>query len=311
MGLIKRPDELQVKTSIAALIYGQPGIGKTTLALSSPNPVLFDYDGGVHRVNAAHRVPTVQIKSWEETNEVLTSEEIKEFDTIVIDTAGKMLDFMTSFILKTDPKLGTRDGALQLKGYGVRKQMFITFLKTVSMMGKNVVFVAHEREEKNGEDKQVRPEIGGSSVNDLIKELDLVGYMEAIGKKRTISFDPCEKFYGKNTCNLPSIIDIPTLLDSAGNVVKGNTFLSDVIKTYQAYQAKQTEKSGEYEAILDVIREKVESVVDATTANTVAEELKTLNHIFDSKIQAATILQKKASELGLKLNKTNKTYEAA
>ena len=68
-------------------------------------------------------------------------------------------------------------------------------------MGKSVIFVAHEREEKNGEDKQIRPEIGGSSAGDLIKELDLVGYMEAIGKDRTISFDPCEKFYGKNTCN--------------------------------------------------------------------------------------------------------------
>ena len=64
MGLIKKPNELTVKTTLSALIYGQPGMGKTTLALSAPNPVLFDYDGGIHRVNAAHRVPTVQITSW-------------------------------------------------------------------------------------------------------------------------------------------------------------------------------------------------------------------------------------------------------
>lgn len=76
MGLIKKPNELTVKTTLSALIYGQPGMGKTTLALSAPNPVLFDYDGGIHRVNAAHRVPTVQITSWEETNEVLSSEEL-------------------------------------------------------------------------------------------------------------------------------------------------------------------------------------------------------------------------------------------
>lgn len=49
-------------------------------------------------------------------------------------------------------------------------------------MGKSVIFVAHEREEKVGDEKQIRPEIGGSSAGDLIKELDLVGYMEAIGK---------------------------------------------------------------------------------------------------------------------------------
>lgn len=51
MGLIKKPNELTVKNALSALIYGQPGMGKTTLALSSPQPLLLDFDGGVHRVN--------------------------------------------------------------------------------------------------------------------------------------------------------------------------------------------------------------------------------------------------------------------
>lgn len=42
MGLIKKPNELQVKKTLSALIYGQPGMGKTTLALSSPHPLLLD-----------------------------------------------------------------------------------------------------------------------------------------------------------------------------------------------------------------------------------------------------------------------------
>ena len=40
MGLIKKPNELTVKNALSALIYGQPGMGKTTLALSSPQPLL-------------------------------------------------------------------------------------------------------------------------------------------------------------------------------------------------------------------------------------------------------------------------------
>ena len=58
MGLIKKPNELVVKTNLSALIYGQPGMGKTTLALSAPHPLLLDFDGGIHRVNAALRVDT-------------------------------------------------------------------------------------------------------------------------------------------------------------------------------------------------------------------------------------------------------------
>ena len=159
MGLIKKPNELQVKKTLSALIYGQPGMGKTTLALSAPHPLLLDFDGGVHRVNAAHRVDTVQITKWEEVDEVMQSPEIADYATFVIDTAGKMLSFMDKYIMQNNPKMRKADGTLSLQGYGVRKNMFINFVNQVSLMGKSVIFVAHEREEKNGEEKQIRPEI--------------------------------------------------------------------------------------------------------------------------------------------------------
>ncbi|CAG9926709.1 MULTISPECIES: ATP-binding protein [Bacteroides] len=310
MGLIKKPNELTVKTTLSALIYGQPGMGKTTLALSAPNPVLFDYDGGIHRVNAAHRVPTVQITNWEETNQVLFSDDIKEFDTIVIDTAGKMLSFMDKFIMQTNPKMRKADGTLSLQGYGVRKNMFINFVSQVSLMGKSVIFVAHEREEKNGEDKQIRPEIGGSSAGDLIKELDLVGYMEAIGKDRTISFDPCEKFYGKNTCNLPSRIKLQVIIDEKGTIIGKNDFMSNIIRTYKEYQSKQTELSTEYEQLLDSIRDSIEQITDADSANEVMSGILDMQHIFDSKLQASQLLDKKCKALGLKFDRNTKKYAA-
>ena len=34
MGLIKKPNELNVNVRIKMLVYGQPGSGKTTMALS-------------------------------------------------------------------------------------------------------------------------------------------------------------------------------------------------------------------------------------------------------------------------------------
>ncbi len=283
----------------------------TTLALSAPNPVLFDYDGGIHRVNAAHRVPTVQITSWDETNQVLSSEEIKEFSTIVIDTAGKMLSFMDKAIMAANPKMKKADGTLSLQGYGVRKNMFINFVNQVTLMGKSVIFVAHEREEKVGDEKQIRPEIGGSSAGDLIKELDLVGYMEAIGKDRTISFDPCEKFYGKNTCNLPSRIKIPVIIDESGTVTGKNDFMTNIINTYKGYQTKQTELSSEYDAILDAIRDTVEQVTDVQSANSVREAIAGMTHIFDSKVRAGMLLNEKCKKLGLKFNKLSNKYEPA
>lgn len=311
MGLIKKPNELVVKTNLSALIYGQPGMGKTTLALSAPHPLLLDFDGGIHRVNAAHRVDTVQISKWEEVDEVMQSPEVTEYATFVIDTAGKMLSFMDKYIMQNNTKMRKADGTLSLQGYGLRKNMFINFVNQVSLMGRSVIFVAHEREEKVGDEKQIRPEIGGSSAGDLIKELDLVGYMEAIGKKRTISFNPCEKFYGKNTCNLPERMEIPTLINDKGELIGENNFMTNIINTYSKYQAKQTELSSEYEDLMEVIKAQIEMVNDVESANNVAKSLAGMQHIFDSKIQAGILLNKRCKELGLKLNKVSKQYEAA
>lgn len=311
MGLIKKPNELVVKTNLSALIYGQPGMGKTTLALSAPHPLLLDFDGGIHRVNAAHRVDTVQISKWEEVDEVMRDPDIAGYQTIVIDTAGKMLSFMDKYIMQNNPKMRKADGTLSLQGYGLRKNMFINFVNQVSLMGKSVIFVAHEREEKVGDEKQIRPEIGGSSAGDLIKELDLVGYVEAIGKKRTISFNPCEKFYGKNTCNLPERMEIPTLINDKGELIGENNFMTNIINTYSKYQAKQTELSSEYEDLMEVIKAQIEMVNDVESANNVSKSLASMQHIFDSKIQAGILLNKRCKELGLKLNKVSKQYEAA
>lgn len=36
------------------MIYGQAGMGKSTVALSAPKPLLLDFDNGVKRMNMAH-----------------------------------------------------------------------------------------------------------------------------------------------------------------------------------------------------------------------------------------------------------------
>lgn len=311
MGLIKKPNELQTKKTLYVLIYGQPGMGKSTLALSAPNPLLLDFDGGVHRVNAAHRVDTVQISKWEEVDEVLNSPEIAEYQTIVIDTAGKMLSFMDKYIMQNNQKMKKADGTLSLQGYGVRKNMFINFVNQVSLLGKSVVFVAHEREEKNGDEKQIRPEIGGSSAGDLIKELDLVGYMEAIGKKRTISFNPCEKFYGKNTCNLPERLEVPAIINEKGDITGDNNLMTKIIQAYSAYQEKQNELTNDYEDLIDLIRSNIDAITDADSANATMEDILKMTHIFDSKVRASQMINEKCKELGLKFNKVKKQYEAA
>jgi len=309
--LIKKPFELSVQPTIKTLIYGQPGLGKTTIALSAPSPLLLDFDGGVHRVNAAHQCDVLPVKSYKDFLDVL-KEDLSAYRTLVIDTAGKMLDYMGAWLIENEPKLGKKDGSLALQGYGARKAEFIRVLKQISISGKHLVFVAHEREEREGDQKIIRPEIGGSSAGDLIKELDLVGYMEAIGKKRTISFDPCEKFYAKNVCNLPSIMELPVLVNEVGEPIRANTQLTDIFEKYKENLEKRKIVAADYNDLLEVIETKVGAVIDADTANEVATWATTFNSwIWDAKLQASMKLRAAANELGLTFNKEASKYETA
>lgn len=307
MTLIKRPSELTIQTKIKALIYGQAGTGKSTLALSAPKPLMLDFDGGVHRVNYSHQGATVQITSWEDCENVL-KEDLSEFESLVIDTGGKMLDYMADYIVRKNPKMGRSNGALTLQGYGERKGMFRQFCRTTMIMNKHLIFVAHRDTQKINEDFRYVPLFGGSSYDDLVTDLDLVGYLEAVGKKRVITFDPSDRNDGKNTCNLPVLIDLPIVVDTAGSGLS-NTFLTDqVIRPYIANLEARKQSSVKYDTVIKEIKDAIELITDEVSANDFIDRIDAFEHAGNSKAASGKLLGEKAKSLGLKLNKA-KRYE--
>lgn len=312
--LIKKPSELEAKQTISALIYGQAGVGKTTIGCSAPNPVLFDYDGGVTRINGAHQVPTVQIHSWEDTQQALDEirEELPETRSIVIDTAGKMLDYMSDYIIRDDSRMGNRDGSLTLKGYGRRKQMFIDFLRQMAVSGLNVIFIAHEREEKQGDLTMKRPEVGSAgNFSDLIKEMDLVGYMQMVGKNRTLCWTPTETYYAKNTCALPAEDKIPVVVNAEGLAEGNNDYFTKVLARYAERQAAARKTTNEYEQLLDAVDDALLGVKTPEELNKVVEAIKSRQPIYNSRLVTAQKVADKAKELGFKLDKVAGCYVAA
>lgn len=319
MSLIKKPSELSVKNAMSALIYGQPGTGKTTLACSAPDPVLFDFDGGVNRIAANHKCPTVQITCWEDAlgalDEVLAAPEYK---TIVIDTIGKMMLYIEAYIART-MNTGTTyvraDGSLTLKGYGVRKKMFSDFNNRLRLAGRHVIYVAHETEKvqkSGGEELTIkRPEISTASLSDLMKELDLVGYLQAYGTVRKITFDPQETFYAKNSCGIYGVVAIPVLFDADGRCVAENVFMQQVIKSYHNRLAEGQKQTIAFEQLKDDILKKVAEVETAEDANNFLGWVKGLEHIFNSKQIAWEALTTRTKERGITYNKASESFEDA
>lgn len=315
MSLFKKPSELTAKPGLVAMIYGQPGSGKSTLACSAPWAVMIDTDGGVMRVNGAHQIPTLQVLTWEQIEAAMEeARNTPEIQSIIIDTVGKMMAYLEDYIIRTAS--GKRvevayDGkSLSLKGFGKRKQMFSDFIRKAVVMGKNVIFVAHDKEEKKagGEDTIIRPEVGGSSTNDLMKELDLVGYMEMNGNRRTISFTPTDRFYAKNTCDMPGVIPVPELINNKKEIIKDNDFLAGVIANYNNRISTSLQNNQKLEDLKQLIYANIEEVKTAEDANNYMHWVLGLEHVYNSKAIASRALANKAKKLGLKLDKTTNTY---
>ena len=69
----------------------------------------------------------------------------------------------------------------------------------------------------------------GSSKDEVWDDVDIGGFMEVIGKKRTIGFSNCDRYYAKGTYGIHGIYEIPDLSDG-----RKNTFLTDLFRKIKA-----------------------------------------------------------------------------
>ncbi|GAB6121124.1 ATP-binding protein [Dysgonomonas termitidis] len=305
MTLIRTSNELELPRTIKMLVYGQAGMGKSTLALSAPKPLLLDFDGGVKRINNAHLqgVGIVQINSWIEATQVL-NEDLSAFETIVIDTIGKMMDYIIDFKCKGNiPRINDWSGI---------NQEFSTFVRNLSNLNKNIIFVGHRDTRKEGEDTVFIPALREKNYNAIVTELDLLGYVEAKDRARTITFDPTSRNDGKNTCNLPPVMNIPTIIDNTGKATTNNTFFTDsVIKPYLArLDAKQADIEA-YNKLIEELKIDIELITDAISAQDFASRIDKYTHIGNSMAIARRLFADKLTALNLKYNKDTKAYEQA
>jgi hypothetical protein len=186
------------------VIYGPPGIAKTSLSFTAAAPLLLDFDQGSHR--AANRKDVVRVESW---NDVvgITADDLAPFKTVIVDTAGRALDALTADIIQANPKHG-RGGALTLQGYGELKSRFGAFLKLLNSFGKDVVLIAHMDEQRNGDDVVERLDVQGGSKGEIYKSADAMGRLTIQSGQRKLLFSPTDAAFGKNPGQLPPL-DVP------------------------------------------------------------------------------------------------------
>lgn len=183
-------------------IYAPPGVGKTSLAFTAEKPLLLDFDGGAYR--AANRGDIVAINSWSDVG-AIKADDLTGYKTLVIDTAGRALDSLTSDIIQANPKLGRSGGALTLQGFGELKSRFIAFTKLVRSFGLDLVLLAHSDEQRNGDELIERIDVQGGSKNEIYKAADVMGRLRIVNGARRLNFSPTDTAFGKNPAGLKEL----------------------------------------------------------------------------------------------------------
>lgn len=305
MSLLTKPDALKPNVLFKGLIYGQPGGGKSTLALSAPHPVCIDLDKGMHRVQPQFQVTSLQVDTYQQILDLIASGELDAFETIVCDTLGKLIDRMCDYIASKNPKARQADGQMTMKGWGEVKTTFQAFFKLLASKNKSLLFVAHESEEKNGEDTIKRPDCSGSARKDIVKELDFMGYLEISGNKRVINFNPSDKFYAKNSLDLPQGMEIPDPEKT------GNNFIAKHIVDRMRDRAVNQEKLRlTYDSLINLIDGNLAQLTNAEQVNAYYAEMGKKQVIWDSAYYERRKLNEHIAKIGVVFDSATKAFKA-
>ena len=134
------------------VIYGQEGVGKSTLASQFPKPLFLDLEGSTDRMDV-HRLPTPQ--SWSELLQTvgrLTTDPPEGYRTLVIDTVSPAERLCCSAVIAENPssKGEIRDSMEQFgwqSGYKKLGEEWATLLEALTELREkqnwHVVLLAH------------------------------------------------------------------------------------------------------------------------------------------------------------------------
>lgn len=232
---------------IVTSILGDPGIGKTTLGLTANKPLLLDFDDGIHR--AATKGDHVKINEWGDIMG-LTKDDLKPFKTIVVDTAGRMIDCLSRYAKELDGKNQTRAGGLSQQGWGVVKAMAYDWLSDMKSYGLDVVLICHAMEKQVGEETKIRVDVGGSTKEEIYKMSDVMGWYHVVNGKRRFDIKPTEHSFGKSPEAVPS--------RNIGSPVEEPDALAKLIAESKAAMNNKADAGGETQNAADALREEVE-----------------------------------------------------
>ena len=305
---IVKPENMDFSgKNIIMIISGMPGTGKTTLAQSAPGVLTVDTDEGMVRVKKEHRRDASICNTYEEVLSDIKAAE-GQYQTIVIDTCGALIDYMKDWAMRTDPKASKKDGGFSLQGYGVIKSEFIR-LSAELRKKFNVIFRFHEQMTKHGDDGVFYELVVEGSARTLVYQpADLAAHLFIQNGRRYLGFTPTEQYSAKSAYGIKGIIEVPELKEG-----DPNDFLTKLFAKVRANLAAEARELApqktDYDIAMEQARDIVDNVFNPHDVSGAVKAIKGLKHALTSEKEANAMLKTRLANLNIVWNKEKKAYE--
>lgn len=302
---IRKPEQMDFSgKKFNMVLAGPPGVGKTTVAMSAPNPILFDLDNGVSRLRAEHRGVTSSNDTYEGLLEDMQSEEYKQAETVIIDTGGSLIQLMQPWAKKQEPK-AARDGRAM---FGVIKREFDRLTHQIRAIDKkHCIIIFHTTEVQKGDIVTTRLSCEGSAKDIVWTPADLGCYMFMMGGKRRMGFTPTEEYFAKSCYGIGGIRNVPELKPGEKNDFLTKLF-EEAKQNLENDMAAFAPQKQAYDEAMAQGRALIESADNLESLTAAANGIRNLNHALTSKAELGALIGERAKALGGMWSKEASAY---